>query len=149
MLEYRINVRYNKGYIMTIHALRIELGDTSPEFPIMSDDEYNYFLSKHDWNIRRASMDAAKSIMLKLSMRTDETVDIFSIKGSSAAKNYMMALQLYIKNPDLNTLYDKVQGYAGGISKEDMLKNDTNLDNNIVKDPRAETFTYRPSSFGI
>ena len=134
---------------MTIHALRIELGDTSPEFPIMSDDEYNYFLSKHDWNIRRASMDAAKSIMLKLSMRTDETVDIFSIKGSSAAKNYMMALQLYIKNPDLNTLYDKVQGYAGGISKEDMLKNDTNLDNNIVKDPRAETFTYRPSSFGI
>jgi hypothetical protein len=134
---------------MTIHALRIELGDTSPEFPIMSDDEYNYFLSKHDWNIRRASMDAAKSIMLKLSMRTDEMVDIFSIKGSSAAKNYMMALQLYIKNPDLNTLYDKVQGYAGGISKEDMIKNDSNLDNNIVKQPTSETFTYRPSSFGI
>lgn len=134
---------------MTIHAMRIELGDTSPEFPIMTDDEYNYFLSKHDWNIRRASMDAAKSIMLKLSMRTDETVDIFSIKGSSAAKNYMQALQMYIKNPDLNTLYDKVQGYAGGISKADMLANDSNLDNNIVKDPKAETFTYRPSSFGI
>ena len=134
---------------MTIHALRIELGDTSAEFPIMTDDEYNYFLSKHDWNIRRASMDAAKSIMLKLSMRTDETVDIFSIKGSSAAKNYMQALQMYIKNPDLNTLYDKVQGYAGGISKADMLANDSNLDNNIVKDPQAETFTYRPSSFGI
>lgn len=134
---------------MTIHALRIELGDTSAEFPIMTDDEYNYFLSKHDWNIRRASMDAAKSIMLKLSMRTDETVDIFSIKGSSAAKNYMQALQMFIKNPDLNTLYDKVQGYAGGISKADMLANDSNLDNNIVKDPKAETFTYRPSSFGI
>lgn len=134
---------------MTIHALRIELGDTSAEFPIMTDEEYNYFLSKHDWNIRRASMDAAKSIMLKLSMRTDETVDIFSIKGSSAAKNYMQALQMYIKNPDLNTLYDKVQGYAGGISKSDMLANDVNLDNNIVKDPQAETFIYRPSSFGI
>lgn len=134
---------------MTIHALRIELGDTSPEFPIMSDDEYNYFLSKHDWSIRRASMDAAKSIMLKLSMRTDETVDIFSIKGSSAAKNYIQALQMFIKNPDLNTLYDKVQGYAGGISKADMLANNSKLDNNIVKDPQAETFTYRPSSFGI
>jgi hypothetical protein len=134
---------------MTIHALRIELGDTSPEFPIMSDDEYNYFLSKHDWNISRATMDAAKSILLKLSMRTDETVDIFSIKGTAAAKNYMMALQLYIKNPDLNTMYDKIQGYAGGISKEDMVKNDSNLDNNIVKQPTAETFTYRPSSFGI
>jgi hypothetical protein len=134
---------------MTIHALRIELGDTSPEFPIMSDDEYNYFLGKHDWNIRRAAMDAAKSIMLKLSMRTDETVDIFSIKGSSAAKQYIQALQMYIKNPDLNAIYDKVQGYAGGISKEDMLKNDSNLDNNIIVQPTAETFTYRPSSFGI
>jgi hypothetical protein len=149
MLEYSLYVRNNKGYIMTIHALRIELGDVSTEFPIMSDDEYNYFLGKHDWNISRASMDAAKSIMLKLSMRTDETVDIFSIKGASAAKNYMQALQMYIKNPDLNTMYDKIQGYAGGISKSDMQANDANLDNNIVQQATTETFTYRPSSFGI
>lgn len=134
---------------MTIQALRYELGDTSPELPIMSDDEYQYFLSKNDYVVRRAAMDAAKSIMLKLSMRSDEVVDIFSVKGSAAAKNYMQALQIYIKNPDLNSLYEKVQGYAGGISKADMLANDSNLDNNIVKDPQAETFTYRPSSFGI
>lgn len=134
---------------MTVHALRIELGDTSPEFPIMADEEYSYFLSKHDWNIRRASMDAAKSIMLKLSMRSDETVDIFSIKGSSAAKNYMQALQLYIKNPDLNAMYDKVQGYAGGISKSDMQANDANLDNNIVNQPTDLQFIVRPSTFGI
>lgn len=134
---------------MTIHALRIELGDVSNEWPIMSDAEYNYFLNKNDWNIRRASMDAAKSIMLKLSMRTDETVDIFSIKGSSAAKNYMQALQLFIKNPDLNAMYDKVQGYAGGISKADMQANDANLDNNIVNQPTDLTFIVRPSTFGI
>jgi hypothetical protein len=133
----------------TIQDLRYELGDTSVEFPIMSDAEYTYFLTKNSNALQRSAMDAAKSIMLKLSMRTDETVDIFSIKGSSAAKNYMQALQIYIKNPDLNTLYDKVQGYAGGISKSDMLANDAKLDNNIVKDPQAETFTYRPSSFGI
>jgi hypothetical protein len=134
---------------MTIQALRYELGDTSPELPIMSDEEYQYFLSKNDYVIRRAAMDAAKSIMLKLSMRDDSVVDIFSIKGSAAARNYMQALQMYIKNPDLNALYDKVQGYAGGVSKEDMLKNDSNLDNNIIVQPTAETFTYRPSSFGI
>ena len=134
---------------MTIQALRYELGDTSPELPIMSDEEYQYFLSKNDYVIRRAAMDAAKSIMLKLSMRSDETVDIFSVKGSAAARNYMQALQMYIKNPDLNALYEKVQGYAGGISKADMQANDANLDNNIVKDPQAETFIYRPSSFGI
>ena len=134
---------------MTIHALRIELGDTSVEFPIMSDDEYNYFLGKHDWSIQRASMDAAKSIMLKLSMRTDETVDIFSIKGSSAAKNYMQALQMYIKNPDLNSMYDKVKGYAGGISKSDMLANNANLDTNHFVKPDTELFIYRPGAFRI
>jgi hypothetical protein len=134
---------------MTVHALRIELGDTSVEFPIMSDDEYNYFLGKHDWSIQRASMDAAKSIMLKLSMRTDETVDIFSIKGSSAAKNYMQALQMYIKNPSLNSLYDKVQGYAGGISKSDMLANDANSDTNRFIKPENEVFIYRPGAFRV
>lgn len=133
----------------TIQDLRYELGDTSPEFPIMSDAEYQYFLTKNSNALQRSAMDAAKSIMLKLSMRTDETVDIFSIKGSSAAKNYMQALQIYIKNPDLNTMYDKIQGYAGGISKEDMLKNDSNLDNNIIVQPTTDTFTYRPSTFGI
>ena len=134
---------------MTVHALRIELGDTSVEFPIMSDDEYNYFLGKHDWSIQRASMDAAKSIMLQLSMRTDETVDIFSIKGSSAAKNYMQALQMYIKNPSLNSLYDKVQGYAGGISKSDMLANDANSDTNRFIKPENEVFIYRPGAFRV
>ena len=134
---------------MTIQALRYELGDTSPEFPIMSDEEYQYFLSKNDYVVRRAAMDAAKSIMFKLSMRDDSAVDIFSIKGSAAARNYMQALLMFIKNPDLNSLYDKVQGYAGGISKADMLSNDSNLDNNIVNQPTAETFTYRPSTFGI
>lgn len=134
---------------MTIQALRYELGDVSPEFPIMSDEEYRYFLSKNDYVVRRAAMDAAKSIMFKLSMRDDSSVDLFSIKGSAAAKNYMQALLMFIKNPDLNSLYDKVQGYAGGISKADMQANDSNLDNNIVNQPTAETFTYRPSTFGI
>lgn len=134
---------------MTVHALRIELGDTSVEWPIMSDDEYNYFLGKHDWSIQRASMDAAKSIMLKLSMRTDETCDIFSIKGSSAARNYMQALQLFIKNPSLNSMYDKVQGYAGGISKSEMLANDSKSDTNHFVKPNTEVFTYRPAEFRI
>ena len=133
----------------TIQDLRYELGDTSAEFPIMSDAEYTYFLTKNSNALQRSAMDAAKSIMLKLSMRGEETVDIFSIKGSAAAKNYMQALQMYIKNPDLNAMYDKVQGYAGGISKADMQANDANLDNNIVNQPTDLTFIVRPSTFGI
>ena len=126
---------------MTVKALRIELGDTSLDLPIMSDEEYRYFLDKNDWSIRRAALDAAKSMLMKLSLRTDETVDIFSVKGSSAAKQYMASLQMYIKNPDLNPIYQNAMPYAGGISKTDMENNDSNLDNNIIVPPT--------SSFGI
>jgi len=109
---------------MTVQSLRYELGDTDVNFPIMSDAEYTYFLTKNDNSVRRASLDAAKSIMLKLSMRTDETVDLFSIKGAAAAKNYIAALQAYVKNPELNQSLQVLQGYAGGISKADMIAND-------------------------
>lgn len=133
---------------MTIQAVRIELGDTS-ELPVMSDDEILYFLGKNNWNIQRSCLDVAKTMLLKLSMISDQSVDIFSIRGSAAAKQYMQALKMYISDPNLNQTLQNVQGYAGGISKQDMQANDSNLDNNIVNQPTAETFTYRPSTFGI
>lgn len=122
---------------MSVKAIRIELGDTSPEFPIMSDEEIRYFLDKHDWSIRRASIDVAKSMLLKLSMRTDESVDIFSVKGSGAAKQFMQALQMYITNPDLNPIYQNAMPYAGGISKSDMEQNNMNLDTNFIVPPTS------------
>lgn len=115
---------------MTVKALRFELGDTSPDFPIMSDEEYRYFLDKNDWSVRRAALDAAKSMMLKLSLRTDETVDIFSVKGSASCQQFMLALKAYIKDPDLNPIYQNAMPYAGGVSKADMDNNDANIDNN-------------------
>lgn len=119
----------------TIQDIRYELGDTSAEFPMMSDAEIRYFLYKNDCNLQRTAMDVAKSLLLKLSMRSDESVDVFSIKGSQAAKNYMQALKMYISNPDLNRLYDKVTPYAGGISKSDMETNDSVIDNNVIVPP--------------
>lgn len=119
----------------TIQDIRYELGDTSAEFPMMSDAEITYFLNKNDGNLQRTSMDVAKSLLLKLSMRSDETVDVFSIRGSQAAKNYMAALKMYISNPDLNKLYDSIMPYASGISKSDMKANDATLDNNVIVPP--------------
>ncbi len=134
---------------MTVQSIRYELGDTDVNFPIMSDAEYTYFLTKNDNSVRRASLDAAKSIMLKLSMRTDETVDLFSIKGAAAAKNYIAALQAYVKNPELNQSLQVLQGYAGGISKADMLANDANSDNNIVVSPTQNNTGLPTLSFNI
>jgi hypothetical protein len=132
----------------TIQDLRYELGDTSVEWPIMSDAEYTYFLDKNSGSLQRAALDAAKSIMLKLSMRSDSTVDLFSIKGSQAAKNYMQALQMYIKNPDLNKIFDNLMPYAGGISKTDMLNNEANLDNNAVIPPSQSSGNFDVLNYG-
>jgi len=133
---------------MTIHALRMELGDTDVTLPIMSDTEYRYFLDKNDWSIRRAALDAAKSILLKLSMRSDESVDIFSVKGTGTAKQYMQALQMYIKNPDLNQNLQNLQGYAGGVSISDMRANDAATDNNVIVQPSTSP-SFPTSFFGI
>lgn len=134
---------------ITVANIRIELGDTDTAMPIMSDAEYQYFIDKNSDSIRRASMDAAKSLILKLSMRTDETVDIFSFKGSAAAKNYMQALQMYIKSPDLNPIFTNAMPYAGGISKSDMAANDANPDNNIIVPPNQDTTGLPSMSFNI
>lgn len=128
---------------MTVKAVRVELGDTSPEFPIMSDDEIRYFLDKHDWSVRRAAMDTAKSMLLKISLRSDESVDIFSIKGSGSAKQFMQALQMFISNPELNPIYQNAMPYAGGISKSDMQANNANPDNNIIVSPVDDTEVFR------
>lgn len=132
----------------TIQDLRYELGDTDVTLPIMSDTEYQYFLDKNNSNLRTSSLDAAKSIMLKLSMRSDESVDIFSVKGTGTAKQYMQALQAYIKNPDLNQSLQNLQGYAGGISLTDMQANDATTDNNIIVQPSTSP-SFPTSFFGI
>ena len=119
-----------------ISACRTEVGDVVIELPILADSEYTYFLTKNSENIRRASLDAAKTILLKLSLNSKDSVtDVLSIKTSQQADQYRKALQLYIKSPELNGMYSTVSAWAGGISKSDMQANVDNLDNNAVLPP--------------
>ena len=90
---------------------------------------------------------AARIILLKLSQQTDETVSIFSVKGSKAAEQYRLALELYIKNPQLDPLYNNLQGYFGGVSLSDMSANNSNADNNIVENPGSTNQMFSTSPF--
>lgn len=113
-----------------IQKVRIEVADTDINFPILSDDEYEYLLEKNNDSIRFAGIDAARIILMKLSITaTDQTVDIFSIKGAKAAEQYREALKLYLKSPELNPLANTAMPYAGGISRSDMVLNNSNSDN--------------------
>ena len=119
-----------------ISACRTEVGDVVIELPILADSEYTYFLTKNSENIRRASLDAAKTILLKLSLNSkSSTVDVLSVNTTMVAGDYRKALQLYIKSPELNGMYSTVTAWAGGISKSDMQANIDNLDNNAVLPP--------------
>ena len=132
-----------------IQKVRIEVADLDPGLPLLADDEYAYLLEKNNNSIVRASVDAARIILLKLSQQTDETVSIFSVKGSKTSEQYRLALELYIKNPQLNPLYNNLQGYFGGVSISDMEANAANPDNNIVENPGKTDRLYRTGPFTL
>jgi len=132
--------------LTNIEIVRIEVQDIDPSLPFLSDATYEYLLKKNENNIARTSIDAARMLLMQLSLRGDETVDIFSIKGSRVADAYRQALELYLRNPMLNPLMQGVSGYFGGVSKSDMIANDANLDNNIITSPSEPTLSF-PSSY--
>jgi len=129
-----------------IAKLRIEIGDTDVSFPILDDTSYQYFLDKHSNNIPRAALDAARAILFQLSTMNSETVSIFSVKNTSA-EAYRQALLLYIKDQNLNPLYQGLKGYFGGISITDMQANVANTDNNIVVNPGKTDPLYQVDDF--
>lgn len=119
--------------LTNIQICRLSVGDTDPALPFLADDVYDYYLTKNSNNIDLASLDAAKAILFQLSTRGDETVSIFSLRGSTASKNYLETLKFYVKNPQSNPFISKVVPYASGISKNDMQSNVDNCDNNAVQ----------------
>ena len=121
-----------------IEIVRLNVQDNEPGFYFLSDDEIKYLLDSVNGNTGKASLKAAQIILFKLAQAGDETVDIFSIKGSKAAESYRLALEMYIKNPSMNPMLDDVSLYVGGVSKSDMQANDCNLDNNIIQAPNKD-----------
>jgi hypothetical protein len=122
--------------LTNIQKVRVAVADLDPSFPILDDATYEYFLEKNSDSIDRAALDAAKTILFTLSQRTNQTVDLFSVSGGSkSAEQYRLALQLFLRDPQLNPVYNNVGGYAGNISVSDMQSNVDNLDNNIIQSP--------------
>ena len=118
-----------------IQQIRLTVQDNTPGLYIISDDELAWLLEKNNNNVAKASIDAARIILLNLSQRNDETVDIMSIKSSKSAENYRLALESFLKDPNSNPLYQNLKGYVGGVSISDMDANNANLDNNIIQSP--------------
>ena len=116
--------------ITAIQECRLAVGDTDVALPLLSDEVYTFYLSKQNQSVARASMDAARAILMYMAQRsTDSSVDIFSFKDSKACTSYMEALKLFLRDPSLNPLYNNCGMYAGGISVSDIAANNANTDN--------------------
>ena len=90
-----------------------------------------------------------KIILLNLAQRSDETIDVFSIKGSKSATEYRLALELFLKDPANNPLYQNLKGYVGGVSISDMEANNADLDNNIIENPGKTESLYQTGPFNV
>ena len=119
-----------------ISAVKMEVGDLSVELPFLTDDVYTYLLTKNNENIRRSSLDAARIILLNISINSnDRTVDVLSIKNSKAAEAYREALKLFITNQNLNSMYAYLTAYGSGIDRNEMLNNVADQTINAVVPP--------------
>lgn len=135
--------------LTAIQSVRLLVQDNAVGFYFLSDDEIDFFLNRNNQNINRTALEAAKVILLQLSLRSsNDTVDIFSLSGSKAAEQYRMSLQLFLRDPSLNPVFANVTAYAGGISLADMQANADNTDNNIVCTPLDATASLS-QTFGV
>jgi hypothetical protein len=134
-----------------IQQVRLLTQDTAVGFYFTTDEEIQFFLDRNNQNVNRASLEVARVILLQLSMwSANETVDIFSVTGGAkAAAEYRASLEMFIRNPQLNPVYNSVNGYAGGISKADIQANLDNVDNNFIDTPNSELSLNNPDPFGV
>lgn len=99
--------------------LRLKLGDIDPDFPLMGDEEYQYFLDKNSDDLAASLLGAAQSLLFYISRYTRERTGMIEVYGSEAFNNYLAAYKLLLKNP-LGALNLSPIPYFGGISKTDI-----------------------------
>ena len=118
--------------LTNISAIRLELGLVNEASNILSDEEIAYFLEKNNNSIRKAALDAAKTVLFILSTRVHEKIEMLEIWGHTWFENYMKTLQMYINDPNYSIALESAKAYAGGISVSDIRNNINNPDNLAV-----------------
>ena len=116
--------------LTNIEKLKLELGLVNEASNILSDEEIAYFLEKNNNSIRRAALDAAKTVLFVLSQLVHErSGSELEIWGHTWFENYMKTLQMYLNDPNYSIALENAKAYAGGISVSDIRNNINNADN--------------------
>ena len=127
--------------------VRLLCQDNTPGLYIISNDEIDFLLERNNNNVDKAVYEALQIMLRYLAQRGDESIDVFSIRGSKSAEQMRLAIELYLKDPANNPLYKNLKGYVGGVSISDMAENNADLDNNIVENPGKAESLYQTGPF--
>ncbi len=115
-----------------VSIIRLEIGLVGEAYGLLSDEEISYYLTKNNNNIRRTSLDCAKTVLFILSQRVHERAEVLEIWGHDWFNNYYKSLKLYISDPNFSFAINGAAPYAGGISVTDIRENVNNSDNFVV-----------------
>ena len=109
-----------------IDRVRLLVGDVFSDFEILDDNTYQYFIDKYDGDEMLAAIAAAKVIKFQIAKTpTREKAGHYEV-WSDFATLYAAALDDLIDKGE-TSLYVGMP-YAGGISRRDMLVNNSNPD---------------------
>lgn len=127
-----------------LQKLKLEIGLSHLESgEILTDIELQYFIDKNNGSIRRAGLDAAKTMLFILSQYVHERSGVeLELWNHDWFNNYMKALKMYINDPNYSIAVSGANGYAGGISKQDIRDNLNNTDVNPVSPPDKTPTDY-------
>lgn len=109
-----------------ISRIRLMIGDTEEVDPYLDDSVYSYLLGKYNNNERASAKEAAIYVLASLTKYVRERTGQIEVYGAEWFKNYKEFLDSFINNPSIGG-YNPIP-YAGGISKSDMRKNDSDPD---------------------
>lgn len=111
-------------------AVRLLIGDniTSPFYPILSDDQIDYFLTFNNGNVRQAARQAAVSASMTIAwVPTREKTGDIEV-WNDYAKQYQIALAGFISENPNTYLSSGIMPYAAGISWSDIISNRSDPD---------------------
>lgn len=123
-------------YSMT-DRMRLTIGDTDPDNPLVSDTWYTYFYEKTN-NENSAAIEVAKKILALYSGYTREREAMVEVYGSEKFQNYLEWLRAMITDSALSVLAAPMP-YASGTSVSDMQKNEYNPDNVRISLPFSDS----------
>ena len=109
-----------------VDALRLEFGDTDPDFPRLSDASYEYYLQLYAARPKRLRREIGMATLASLTAGVRERSGQEERYGAEEFNNYLKWLDKKINNQAFSGICPLI--YVGGVDRETVTYYETNPD---------------------